>query len=267
MADNDQNDEYKFDEHDPLENNSQEDDIYSSSESISPEQSLEPPQSDVKRNALIAVGLIVFIVIMYKLIAGLFFGKSSVEETKTSINSAPITASQPLQTEIPPEPQLVQQAPTVVPDNNAALKQQVDSIEASEQNLQSQVSSMNDQINNMNNNIANLSSQITKLDQIISDLSTLVNKQSEEISVLMLRTQPKPVKRAHSPRHAQSATIYYINAVIPGRAWLISTNGSTLTVREGTLVPGYGVVKLIDSIQGRILTTSGRIIKFSQADS
>lgn len=269
MADNDQNDEYKFDEHDPLDNDSQEHDIYSASDTTSSEQSPEPPKRDVKRNALIAVGLIVFIIVMYKIMSGFFSEKKSTDVTKASINPAPITATQPLQTEIPPEPLPVQEVPAVVPDNNSALKQQVDSIQTSEQNLQSQVSSMSDQMNNINTNVESLSSQVSKLNQVISDLSTLVNKQSEEISVLMLRTQPKPisVRRIHSPRHALTANIYYINAVIPGRAWLIGTNGSTLTVREGTLIPGYGMVKLIDSMQGRILTTSGRIIKFSQADS
>ncbi|HAF87135.1 MAG TPA: type IV secretion protein IcmG, partial [Legionellales bacterium] len=60
---------------------------------------------------------------------------------------------------------------------------------------------------------------------------------------------------------------YYIKAVIPGRAWLIAANGSTLTVSEGTNIKGYGMVKLIDSTQGRILTSSGRVIRFSQQDS
>ena len=64
-----------------------------------------------------------------------------------------------------------------------------------------------------------------------------------------------------------AAVYYYIQAVIPGRAWLVSSQGLTITVREGTSVPGYGIVKLIDPNQGRILTSSGRTITFSQQDS
>jgi intracellular multiplication protein IcmG len=60
---------------------------------------------------------------------------------------------------------------------------------------------------------------------------------------------------------------YNIQAVIPGRAWLIATNGATLTVSQGTAIPGYGIVKLIDPVQGKVTTSSGQIIRFSQEDS
>ena len=58
-----------------------------------------------------------------------------------------------------------------------------------------------------------------------------------------------------------------MQAVIPGRAWLIANNGSTITVREGTPIPGYGIAKIIDPIKGRVMTSSGKEIRFSQDDS
>lgn len=273
MADSDQNDEYKFDEMDSFDTESMDnttDGLGSSKPSDVDDFPSMLPKKDVKRNALIAVGLIVFAMVMYKLIGGLFFSKKTTDEAvKGAIPPAPIAEiapqPQPVPSQIAPQP--VQQVQPVVQENNSALKQKVDSIETNQQNVQSQVSSMNEQVGNVNNNVNNLSSQISKLNQTISDLTTQLARQSEEINVLMQRTKPKPIRRVVRPQHYGQANIYYINAVIPGRAWLIGTNGSTLTVREGTKIAGYGVVKLIDPMEGRVLTSSGRVIKFSQDDS
>lgn len=288
MAENDdQNDEYKYDEFDSVDNESMDE-----TESKTPKETgkePKPPQKNVKRNSLIAIGIIVFIMLMYKLLGGMFSGKSTKEAAKGSIPPAPIASAvttppppplppqpqpQPVQPEVaPPQPEVappqpVQSAvPPVVQVNDTALKEKVDSIETNQQNVQSQVSTMNDQVNNVNNNVNNLSAQISKLNQTVADLTTQLSRQSEDINILMARTAPKPIRRVLRPRIVGELNIYYINAVIPGRAWLIGTNGSTLTVREGTKIAGYGVVRLIDSLQGRVLTTSGRVIRFSQEDS
>ena len=155
----------------------------------------------------------------------------------------------------------------MVSEDNSALIQKVNTIETNQQNLQTQVSATNEQITTINNNVNNLTVQINRLNQAITDLTNQLSKQSEEISLLMERTKPKRIRRIIRSPVLRELNIYYINAVIPGRAWLIGVNGSTLTVREGTKIPGYGVVRLIDSMEGRILTSSGRVIKFSQEDS
>ncbi|WP_454782948.1 type IVB secretion system protein IcmG/DotF [Legionella sp. WA2022007384] len=276
MADNDQNDEYKFEELDSLENESLDTSEFDT-KSSAPARSggMEPPKN-IKRNALIAVGVIVFAMLMYKFIGGMF--SKSTTPPKESITPAPVAEVTPTPpppvTEIPQEPvqsqPVVQEQPpqlSAVQESNAALQQKVASIEASQQTVQSEVSSMNQQVGNVNNNVNALNAQITKLNQMISDLNNQVAKQSEVINVLIERTKPKPVKRVVHIKPVAPQIIYYINAVIPGRAWLIGTNGSTLTVREGTKIAGYGTVKLIDSMQGRVLTSSGRVIRFSQEDS
>lgn len=273
MADNDQNDEYKFAELESLDNDSMDPD-YSPGGRQPSGMGSKPPKKDVRRNAIIVICLVLFAMLMYKLLGGLFSGKNN-NASKGSIPAAPIAAQvpapvqppqpQPIQAQIAPQP--MPQAQPVVQENNSGLRQKVDSIESNQQNVQSQVSSMNEQVGNVNNNVNNLTSQISRLNQTITDLTTQLSKQSEEINVLMERTKPKPIRRAMPPRQFHQANIYYINAVIPGRAWLIGTNGSTLTIREGTKIAGYGVVKLIDSMEGRILTSSGRVIRFSQEDS
>jgi intracellular multiplication protein IcmG len=134
-----------------------------------------------------------------------------------------------------------------------------------QQSLRNEMTALSSQVNSINNNLNTMNTQISKMNQVIESLTTQVAKQSEVINVLMVRAKPKKVVSVQRP--VAQPVIYFLQAVIPGRAWLIGTNGSTLTVREGSKVPGYGVVKLIDSLQGRVLTSSGQVIRFSQEDS
>lgn len=268
MADNDQNDdEYKFAELDSLDNDpmgNQEQGLDHSQPSGSNRFS---DKKDIKRNALIAIGVIVFIMVMYKIIGSFFSGKTEVTP-KPSIPPVTEVTTQPVQTTVTQTPvqqvQQVQQQP-VISESDTELKNKVSSIEASQQNVRAEVSSLSEQLTTVSNNINNLNSQIASLNQTVNNLANQLARQSEEIGVLMARTQPKQIKPV--VRNVSQPIIYYIQAVIPGRAWLIGSNGSTLTVREGTKIAGYGVVKLIDSIQGRVLMSSGRIIRFSQEDS
>lgn len=278
MADNDQNDEYKFNEYESYDQEPMDKSDSGSNPSQSPSgQPPRSPKKDVRRNALIVAGIVVAVMVGYKVVGGWFSGKSTSDKG-SSLPPAPVAqiTSQPQQQQLPVEtapvqteiaPQPVQAAPQVIQAENPALKQQVESIATNQQNVQTQVTSMSEQVGNVNNNVNNLTSQVNRLSQTITDLTNQLSRQSEEINILMQRTKPKPIRRVLRPQHFGQANIYYINAVIPGRAWLIGTNGSTLTVREGTKIAGYGVVKLIDSMEGRILTSSGRVIRFSQDDS
>lgn len=258
MADNDQNnDEYNFAELDSLDNESMSD-LEAGADSMSTSHHQPVVKKDIRRNALIAIGLIIFLFIMYKFLGSIFSKKT---QTASQPVIAPVSqvTPQPVQAVVVPTPQPV--ITQVDPD----LKQKVSAMEIANQSMRAEVSSLTEQVNGINNNMNSLTEQMTKLNQLLTDLSSQVALQTQEINTLMARTQPKRAKPV--ARHVSPRVMYYIQAVIPGRAWLIGSNGSTLTVREGTKVAGYGVVKLIDSIQGRVLTSSGQVITFSQDDS
>ncbi|HAT1659920.1 TPA: type IVB secretion system protein IcmG/DotF [Legionella pneumophila] len=267
MAEHDQNnDEYKFAELDSYDmDQAGESDLDSQASYQSGKEGLTK-KKDIKRNALIAIGVVIFIMVMYKIIGWMFFSDKSKQVTSQPA-IPPVTqvaTPQPVQT-IPTTP-IQQVQPATVVEDDSDLKKKVSAIEMSQQSLRSEVNALSEQINAVNNNIKNLNAQIVNLNQIIGNMSNQIARQSEVINVLMVRTTPKKVVKISRPAVA-ARVIYYIQAVIPGRAWLIGSNGSTLTVREGSKIPGYGIVKLIDSLQGRILTSSGQVIKFSQEDS
>lgn len=267
MAEHDQNnDEYKFAELDSYDMDQAGESDLDSQASYQSGKEGSTRKKDIKRNALIAIGVVIFIMVMYKIIGWMFFSDKSKQVTSQPA-IPPVTqvaTPQPVQT-IPTTP-IQQVQPTTVVEDDSDLKKKVSAIEMSQQSLRSEVNALSEQINAVNNNIKNLNAQIVNLNQIIGNMSNQIARQSEVINVLMVRTTPKKVVKISRPAVA-ARVIYYIQAVIPGRAWLIGSNGSTLTVREGSKIPGYGIVKLIDSLQGRILTSSGQVIKFSQEDS
>ncbi|BCA94126.1 type IV secretion system protein IcmG [Legionella antarctica] len=267
MADNDQNnDEYQFAELDALDNESMQDES-SLNSATSSTQGRYSESKNVKRNALIAVGVLVLAMVIYKIVGWIYSGKTDVDSSQTTVTPIAQVTPQPVQTTITPTPvPTIQQPQPVVTKSDTELRQKVSAIELSQQTVRAEVSSVGQQVGTVNNNINNLNAQIANLNQVIGNLSTQVAEQSAEINMLMSRYKPKPVKRV-TPHIRVQRIVYYIQAVIPGRAWLIGSNGSTLTVREGTKIAGYGTVKLIDSMQGRVLTSSGQVIRFSQEDS
>ena len=268
MADNYQNDEYKFVELDALDNDTM-GDMESGTKENSSSFGKEPvPKKNVNRNALVAVVIIVTLMMAYKLFGYLYF---ATKEKPVPVKNNPPPITQVTPPPIDTTPTIVTTVPTqtiqpTVTVNNSDLTRKVSAIEISQQSVRSEVSSVSQQVGSVNSNINNLNNQIANLNQVIGNLSNQMAKQSEEINVLMSRSQPK---RVIKPVHQAiiKPIVYYLQAVIPGRAWLIGTNGSTLTVREGTKIAGYGMVKLIDSIQGRVVTSSGQVIRFSQEDS
>lgn len=269
MAENDnENEEYSFGEFDSMEPGSMEPGSMEegfegtknrevASEGVSEEK------VNVKRNAMIVAGVIFGIFVLYKIVGSMFGGTKA--PVKPEIPSIAQTAPQPVQqAALVPAP--ITPAPTIVKEADTELKQKVSNIESNEQNIKNDVSSLKDQINTVDNNINNLNAQLAKLNQAVTDLSSQLAKQSMVISLLTEKAKRKAYRPKKQYVYVQPIK-YNIQAVIPGRAWLIGSNGSTLTVREGTIVKGYGEVRLIDSIQGRVIMSSGRIIRFSQDDS
>ncbi|WP_419420337.1 type IVB secretion system protein IcmG/DotF [Legionella sp. D16C41] len=195
-------------------------------------------------------------------------------DTQTQVSQPETTSVQP--TELTPTQTTTSSTTTTTPTavtvnttpspDLSQLEQKISAIDINQQTIQSDINALTNQLNGINSNISNLNVKIENLAQIINTLSATIERQASQLTALTIVKKTPKVKKVVTkiivPRN-----VYYIQAVIPGRAWLIASNGSTLTVREGTNIPGYGVVKLIDPNQGRVLTSSGQVIRFSQQDS
>lgn len=219
---------------------------------------------DIRRNALIAIGVIIGLMFFYKLWVWVFSKPTPTKmATVPPIKKVVAPSSTPA-----PSPEVV--APTApaptVQQAAPEITQRLSALEAGQQTMRAEIDTINTQMSTMNSNLSDLTTKINELNQIMTNLATKLDQQANQLTLLTVRPRPKSVPQRLIPR-AVPSLVYYIQAVIPGRAWLIATNGATLTVREGTRIPGYGVVKLIDARDGRVIMSSGRVIRFSQQDS
>jgi len=262
MADNNQNDEYEFSDLDMMGS-----DDLKAGEAKTMEEAAQRADSgrNVRRNALIVVILVVLAMLAYKFM-GAFFTSKTTPVTSSIQPSVPETQA-PVQQPVTVTPEPVVSEPVATTPDSTQIEQRLSVLEVGQENLRSEINSLNDQLGSISSNINDLTNKINSMNQTVSALSSKLDEQSEQLAMLSVRPRPKPVVHHRVVRKVVPQSVYYIQAVIPGRAWLISTNGSTLTVREGTNIPGYGVVKLIDPNQGRVITSSGRVIRFSQQDS
>lgn len=268
MAEND-NDEYQFtglDDLTPGEDNSVENEKKDEGEGIEqkPYFSDQPSESNVKTRAIIVVSVFIALLVIYKF-AGVFFGKKS-EEIQTTVPSIatnvveekkqPITPVIPV---TPVQPVVTQQTSTT----QQQIEQKISALQLVQGNMSNELGGVGTQLNGINNNLSNLSAQLTELQQTISNLNDKLQQQSQEIA----RLKMQGIKKVHKPivRRGVKGVTYEVQAVIPGRAWLIGSNGTTITVSEGSRISGYGIVKLIDANQGRVVMSSGKVLRFSQA--
>lgn len=221
--------------------------------------------TDVRRNALIVIAVVVLMMVLYKFV-GAFMSNKRLADSDKPLQSQ--TVSIDSSTAIPNNPEPVIQTATIETPpspqtNTTEVAQQVAALQMAQQSLRQDMNALNNQLSAVNGQLSDLSTKIAQLTTIVGNVSSTVELQVQKIQALT--PKPKIVKKFVGPRPVMMT--YSIQAVIPGRAWLIAQNGSTITVREGTTIPGYGIVKLVDPIQGQVLTSSGRIIKFSQSDS
>jgi intracellular multiplication protein IcmG len=265
MADynnNDNNDEYHFEETDAP--GAQSMDELDDKQQTKKEPVADPSaeKGETARKAVSLLVVLVMLVMSYKFVAYLFSSKPKPEPQAVTDVTKTQNLVEPVAIQNATQPLVAQSETTIL---NKELEQKVSAIELIQDTVKTQVTSVNEKVGVVSTNIDNLNVQIGKLNQVIEQLSNQVNRQSNEINILIARTKPRQIKQQIA--HHVARVYYYIQAVIPGRAWLIGSNGSTLSVREGTRIPEYGLVKLIDSLQGRVLTSSGRVIRFSQEDS
>jgi intracellular multiplication protein IcmG len=161
---------------------------------------------------------------------------------------------------------VAEKLPSTVEQSN-----QADRIANIEKNLQSNIESMQDKIAQLSSEVNTLATTNQALTQQMTDLASklLVSQQALEELLAAKKALPViPKSQANMKKalHKSESLAYFVQAVIPGRAWLINSQGGTLTVRVGSKVPGWGVVHRIDALQGRVTMSSGRIIAFTQAD-
>ena len=225
-----------------------------------------------RKNIIIAIVIVLVVLSVYKLIDVLLTSNNSKNRTNVANSASKVirTAATPVSSfnassvqSVVKVPQSADQAGTLplAPINTDIAR--LNKLEMQDTTLQNNVDKLSNQLNDLQNTISNFDSRLSALSQNIQDIASkqeqFIKQQEDKKKSILKKTQ--------QDTHAKPIPIYYVKAVIPGRAWLISQGKSLITVSIGDNLPGYGVIESIDTNQGTIITSSGAIIGYDPENS
>jgi intracellular multiplication protein IcmG len=160
---------------------------------------------------------------------------------------------------LPAKAPVVAVAPTV--DLNSQISRVENSVRDQLNTINQQINDNRDQVAKTNDFAQQNQNDIALIKQEITAINLAVVKIAEDLQKL---TKPKKIKKIVKAKFP--IPVYHVVAIVPGRAWLQSGNGQTLTVRAGDKLAGYGTVDLISPRQGLVITSSGSIIQYGAND-
>jgi intracellular multiplication protein IcmG len=129
-------------------------------------------------------------------------------------------------------------------------------LERKNQAISDNVESLSQQVTGLQSNLEQISGQLTLLNNKLSQQAEHVSK--SHVSAKKERAVPAEEDRVQQHRRAYSRLSYFVEAVIPGRAWLQSSTGRTITVTTGDEIYGYGRITAINPYNGEVKTSSGK---------
>ena len=149
-------------------------------------------------------------------------------------------------------------APVVKPVVDPQLTQQLDNLKQESAGNSTAIRQLQGQVQQLTGALNDSRNAQQQLNQGISALVGQMQQLNTQVKVLA--TPPKPVKvSAPVPVPVIS---FQLRAVVPGRAWIVGSDGQSQSVTVGDHVIQYGNVQSIDADAGVVITTSGKTIKF-----
>lgn len=167
-----------------------------------------------------------------------------------------------------------------------------------EEQVKQQLSELTQQYNQLERHASQDSQRLFHLEKSVNTLNQSMDQLNRNLKKMMEKMDKKPAakkamdKSAVSPRHSKGPSTvttskgslssstasvkgrphtattspktrqYYVSAAIPGRAWVRTPAGGTITLKVGDTLPEYGQVIKIDANQGIVSTSSGRVIDY-----
>lgn len=109
-----------------------------------------------------------------------------------------------------------------------------------------------------------LRSQVQELTARVSNMEVAFRQLTKMLRNGSAGAVAGPRENAPAARVVQPSTKYVVQAIIPGRAWLKSDSGETVTVAEGDSLRGYGRITKIDPYDGVVnIDTGNRVISLA----
>lgn len=218
-----------------------------------------------RKNIMIGGILLVVVFIAYKIISA-FFVSTEVKQ----IPEIPTQSSSKINTALPVSATANQNSANTTSlhdavnfyNQNRKETQQLEQLEATSQSIGTEITNLQNTTQSLQSSVDNINTQLSQLNTALTALTNQMQTQENRWIQSQKRIKPRIVPK--KPIVLQST--YQTLALVPGRAWLKSSKGATITVSEGSEIPGYGTVTRIDVPSGRIVTSSGRIIAYAAND-
>jgi hypothetical protein len=124
-------------------------------------------------------------------------------------------------------------------------------------------------LNDYGNQNRAIQEQMTALNNRVAGLETQLNQLVQALTHSNQGVAPAPIPAAAPPigpsTHTSEVKIdFTVQAIIPGRAWLKSESGETVTVAEGDTIRDLGRVTKIDPYDGIVeVNTGSKVIALS----
>ena len=109
---------------------------------------------------------------------------------------------------------------------------------------------LQDQLQTLNSRVGSMETQLNQLVQALIQQGQ--RNQSDNTA-----SERRAAIQSHVKAEAPPRIAYNVQAIIPGRAWLKSDNGETITVAEGDSIKNVGRVTKIDPYDGVIEINTG----------
>jgi intracellular multiplication protein IcmG len=233
--------------------------------------------SGIKRLIVFVVLAAIIIFILYEASSFIFGTKSKkTAKTTTQTQQVSIPAVKVQQQTTPPavkedktadnaaqQHQELQSSLDQASKSTQAIVGQITQLTTNNQKVMSQLQHQQyenqSQLSALTNKMANIQQQINNLQDSIQGVSALVKtNQVSQTTLDAYRTQ----LQSYQKTDIQTKKRYFVQAVIPGRAWLQAQDGSSITITVGDVIPGYGKVVSINPYSGTVITDSGEKINY-----
>jgi intracellular multiplication protein IcmG len=132
--------------------------------------------------------------------------------------------------------------------------------------LSAKFASLQQQFSDNSQKISTLQEQLAATQGMVNNLSNAVNNLDMLVKQLTAERVSTPVDKNEKAKVKKFPKIYHVRAIVPGRAWLETANGSTITVRPGSKLGKYGTVAVINDTDGVVVTDKGMVINYGNND-
>lgn len=279
MADEFKDDEYHF-------SDQGESEAFDEAAASSPSAISTTTVNHLKKAILGLIGIFIVVLLGYQVLSPKLKGKNKNEENaKADASSVKVVQQQPRsviqkQSVKPkvverPKPQastFSTYTPPVTTSNNAGqsnaisttAQAKIDSLARVNRRAKIKIGKLTEKLEALEDKNKDASEKLLTLNRNIQLLTEQMMTQQNELK--QLKEENAKQKKLAMMKRDKEAPKFYVQAIIPGRAWLMTPQGETVTVAKGVPLKGYGKVVEIKAKEGEVITSSGKTISFSPED-